>query len=227
MSSSLPTRTVRHSLLHLLPSPVLCAAVALITSCTSESTTSSDAPTAFFEAVEAACDQPSCQGDYSPRECEYFFALDTLRSALLSKGPDSCVKESTTYLSCVAKADGCFDAPDCGEDPLASSDCAMVDAPNVEPLFGGAVGLCQRQVACYADELGGGEAEVQREEAECLAELRARFAIFSNQRSACGDAFIDLVKCFAASKLPCSASAEDEEAACPKEIAAHEASCAS
>lgn len=227
ISSSLRGRSGRHSLLHLLASPALCAAVALVTSCSSESTKSSDALSAFFDAVEAACEQPSCRGDYSPRECKYFFAYDLLAAALQSKNFESCIEPSTAYLSCGATADGCFDASECGEDPLTRSDCAIVQAPNVEPLFEGAVEHCQRQVACYSDRFGGVEADqVQREEAECLADMRARFELYRNHRRACGNAFRGMVECIAGNQLGCSVSAEDEEAACPKETAAWEASCA-
>ncbi len=225
ISSPICGRSGRHSLLCLLASPALCGAVALIVSCSSDSSKSTNSLSGFFDALEAACEQSSCRGDYSARECKFFLPYDLLTAALQSKDFESCVEQSEAWLSCGAMADGCFDAAECGEDPLTRPECATVPAPKVEPLLAGAVEYCERQVACYADELAG-EASVQREQAECLADLRARFDIYSNHSRACGSAFRDMMECFADAKLACDASAEAEEAACPKQIAAWESSCA-
>lgn len=181
---------------------------------------------ALGAATARLCERSECRGDYSLDECEYFSLFDTLVEALLATDPDGCVSDFTTYYECLADATSCDEAPECDQYyPSESSPCAEASDLSIGSPFVGSKSFCEREVACYADGLDGPD-EIAFEEQECLAMFEADMLTSAHLGGpSCGKAHRALGACVAAARLACNPSGEEEEEACPNEIAALEAAC--
>ncbi|MEM7436762.1 MAG: hypothetical protein AAF436_16530 [Myxococcota bacterium] len=170
------------------------------------------------------CETTQCS-DYSEYECKFYLRYDTLEYARFSEDPQACFATMHAEITCLAEAGNCGEESCYGSSEDA---CQLVtEAPNVEfpEILAPAQAACEFRADCDADLF---DEDYGRNEsiAECRIEYITRTELFQHdQGSACADAFITFLSCIGNSNIECSASAEDEEAACPAEVASFEARC--
>ncbi|MEM7136647.1 MAG: hypothetical protein AAF500_08720 [Myxococcota bacterium] len=170
------------------------------------------------------CEAAQCS-DYSEYECKLYLRYDTLEYARFSEDPQTCFAAMHAEITCLA------DAANCGEESCfdrSDGACQLVtETPKVEfpEALAPAQAACELRADCDADLF---DDDYGRNDSisECQIEYITRTELFQHdQGSACVDAFITFLSCIGNSNVECSASAEDEEAACPSEVANFEARC--
>lgn len=170
------------------------------------------------------CETTEC-GDYSEGECKFFLRYDILDYAYVSEDPDACFAALHAEIACLADEGSC-DEESCYAPDDACTFLSEVPDLDVPEDVQRAQIACEFRADCEAS-FSGGQSDREAAIASCQIEYIIRTELFRHDRgSRCADAFIDFLVCIGESEdVPCSPSAEDEEAACPGEVARFEELC--
>ncbi|MEM9727496.1 MAG: hypothetical protein AAF997_02855 [Myxococcota bacterium] len=176
------------------------------------------------EDVFRLCETAEC-GDYSESECKFYLRYDILEYSRFSEDPDACFETYRAEIACLADAGSC-DEEQCyapGDACVFVSEPPEVDVPEaVQPTQV----ACEFRADCesgFFSEEYGRDASI----ASCQIEYVTRTELFLEDRGPpCAQAFIDFLVCIGESDtIECDPSGEDEEEACPVEVAAFVAEC--
>lgn len=179
---------------------------------------------ALSDDVFRLCETAQCS-DYSEDECTFYLRYDILEYAYLSQDPETCYAAFRTVIGCLADAGSCDDES-CSAPDDACTFSQEVPGIEVPEVVQPAQVACEFRADCQASS-SGGEDDRELTIAECQVEYIVRSEIFQHDRGPdCVRAFIDFLVCIGESDdVPCSPSAEEEEAACPTEVARLDSLC--